>query len=481
MPKFKFLYINCLIGSLLFLSTNCSQKSPSSELLVSKEKFPLQEFVQRKDSNFSYELVFSKEEENYNYYVIKMVSQKWLDEKQVDEPIWWHWVSIVVPHEVRHQIGLMWIGGGSRDTALPEKVDPMLREAALFTQSITAQVHNIPFQPLTFVGDDFGERYEDALIAYGWRQFLEGGAKTQDETWLARFPMTKAVVSAMDVVSEFAAENGSWQVNQYVVAGASKRGWTTWTTAAVDDRVVAIVPIVIDLLNIESSFQHHWRNYGFWAPAVGDYVSEGIMDWQGSQEYQRLLELTEPYSFLDLYDMPKLLIHGSGDEFFLPDSWQFYWKDLIGEKHIRYVPNAGHGLRDSDAIQTMLAFYGSVLESEERPSYSWEVSKEGFDIAFQGSEKPQKMLLWQAHNEEKRDFRIDVLGPVWTATEIEIDDNDTYQVNLSSPDKGWTGYFLEMTYAGEMPFKVTTGVKVLPEEYPYPPFTSPQPKGSFVD
>ena len=53
-----------------------------------------------------------------------------------------------------------------------------------------------------------------------------------------------------------------------MVTGGSKRGWTTWTTAAVDKRVVAITPMVIDMLNIDPSFEHHYRVYGFWAPAV---------------------------------------------------------------------------------------------------------------------------------------------------------------------------------------------------------------------
>jgi PhoPQ-activated pathogenicity-related protein len=33
---------------------------------------------------------------------------------------------------------------------------------------------------------------------------------------------------------------------KFVVSGGSKRGWTTWTAAAVDKRVVAIVPASID-------------------------------------------------------------------------------------------------------------------------------------------------------------------------------------------------------------------------------------------
>jgi len=44
--------------------------------------------------------------------------------------------------------------------------------------------------------------------------------------------------------------------------------------------------------------------------------------------------------------LPKMLINACDDEFFLNDSWQFYWNDLVGEKHIRYVPNTGHSLDD---------------------------------------------------------------------------------------------------------------------------------------
>lgn len=61
--------------------------------------------------------------------------------------------------------------------------------------------------------------------------------------------MTKAVVRAMDAVTEFAGQK-NYKVEKFMVAGASKRGWTTWTTAAVDERVFAAVPIVMDFLNM---------------------------------------------------------------------------------------------------------------------------------------------------------------------------------------------------------------------------------------
>jgi PhoPQ-activated pathogenicity-related protein len=47
---------------------------------------------------------------------------------------------------------------------------------------------------------------------------------------------------------------------------------------------------VIDLLNIEPSFIHHWRAYGFWAPAIQDYLDKDIMDWGGTKEYKALMK-----------------------------------------------------------------------------------------------------------------------------------------------------------------------------------------------
>ena len=262
------------------------------------------------------------------------------------------------------------------------------------------------------------------------------------------------------------------------MAGASKRGWTTWITGAVDKRVVAIVPVVIDLLNVVPSFRHHWRSYGFWAPAVGDYVSEGIMEWQGSKEYARLLEIAEPYSYKEKYTMPKLLINAAGDEFFLPDSWKFYWNDLPGEKHVQYVPNFGHDVSKSDALQNLTAFYASVLDKTPRPSYTWELAGDIFKIKTDLTNKPSSIKLWQAHNPEKRDFRIDIFGPGWTSTDVPLKDNGMYEISLAVPEKGWKGYFVEITWPGKIPFKITTGVEVLPETYPYGPFVSANPKGT---
>lgn len=466
--QFKFFAVSVLAISTLLYS--CQKPAETNAPTSDRSDTLLRDYVQAPDSTFRYEIVHSVPGDQYDYHVLKMYSQHWLTPDIVDQTEWWHWVSMIVPKETPYSTAMLWIGGGSTNSKMPEEPNELILAAATKTNSVVAQIHNTPFQPITFANDTFGERYEDEIISYGWRKFLEGGAKDEDAIWLARFPMTKAAKLAMDAVTEVVQKNYQKPIESYMVGGASKRGWTTWTTAATDDRVMAIAPVVIDLLNLTPSFQHHWRNYGFWAPAVGDYVREGVMNWVGTPEFDRMMEITEPYSFRKNYDMPKLLINAAGDEFFQPDSWKFYWDSLPGEKHVMYVPNSGHDVGDSDALPNLIAFYNSVLKKAQRPTYSWKIEGDQIKVTFDPANKPAAIKLWSAYNPMARDFRIDVFGPNWTAEEIAVPDSGELTVNMTTPESGYRGYFVELTYGGENPLKVTTGIDVLPRTYPFEPF-----------
>ena len=223
----------------------------------------------------------------------------------------------------------------------PTSGDSALTQIALDTKTIVTQLKMVPNEPLMFAGETTN-RTEDEIIAYTWDKYL----RTGDARWPARLPMTKAAVRAMDTVTAFcgSAQGGGVKVGSFVVAGASKRGWTTWTTAAVDQRVAAIIPMVIDVLNVQTSFLHHYAAYGFWAPAVQDYVNSGIMDWFGTPQMAALMNIVDPYQYRRRLTMPKFIINDTGDQFFLPDSSQFYFADLLGVKYLRYVPNTDHSL-----------------------------------------------------------------------------------------------------------------------------------------
>ncbi|MCB0632107.1 MAG: PhoPQ-activated pathogenicity-related family protein [Saprospiraceae bacterium] len=465
-----FVFCSILLSTACRNAPDISNDTPATA--IAGHDTPLDKYVHTTDPAFEYHIVDTLPGEGFKTYVVRMVSQRWLTEAEVKDPVWWHWLAITVPDQLKYDKALLLIGGGSRTREQPDKTDEMAAQLALASGSVVAGLHNVPNQPTEFVGDDFGPRVEDELISYGWRKFLEGGAREEDAKWLARLPMTKSAVSALNVVEDLSESLTGKHIDEFVVAGGSKRGWTTWTTAAVDDRVVAIAPIVIDLLNVVPSFQHHWRAYGFWAPAVGDYDREGIMDWTGTPEYDRLLALTEPYSFRDRYDIPKLILNATGDQFFLPDSWQFYWKDLPGEKHLRYVPNSEHSMRETDAVQTLLAFYQDILSDTPRPDFDWEV-EDGDIVIHTAMENPPKTInLWQAHNPDARDFRVDIIGRSWTSTEVALREDGTYRLEAPKSDGGYTAFYGELTFANGdgQPLKFTTGVVVTPDTYPFQAF-----------
>ena len=458
----------------------CQPASDKGQAAQQETISQLEAYVHTADDAFEYKLVDEIKEQGYTFYVIRMVSQQWLTIQEVEDPVWWHWLTVIVPDEVKSNKGLLFVSGGSHNTKQPKSARDTNVKIALATQGVVANLHNIPNQPTVFKNDDFGPRSEDEFIAYGWRRFLEGGARTEDAMWLARFPMTKAVVRAMDVISSFTGTNTPTKIDEFVVAGGSKRGWTTWTTAAVDDRVVAIVPVVIDLLNMIPSFNHHWRAYGRWADAINDYESEGIMEWQNSEEYQRLVSLTEPYSFREKLTMPKLILNGTGDQFFLPDSWQFYWDDLPGEKHLRYVPNSEHSMRDTDAFESLIAFYQMIIANKPRPDFYWEVSDGIININTQSEHPPTEVTLWQAHNPKARNFQVKEIGRAYEPKDIPISDVGEYQIKVDPPAEGWTAYFVELTFpgTGDIPLKLSTGVVVSPDIYPFEEYQSQSPMGT---
>ncbi len=429
------------------------------------DRTPLDEYVDKPDPTYNYKLVNTIKGEGVTTYVVEMTSQTWLSTEEVDKPVWKHWMVITRPDEVKTSTGLLYIAGGSNESNPPNKIDPLTSQLALGSHSIVTELNMIPNQPLTFNGET-RTRKEDSMIAYTWNKFL----RTGDPKWPARLPMTKAAVRAMDTITSFCAGDdcGNVAVDKFVVCGGSKRGWTTWTTAAVDDRVVAIVPFVIDMLNVEPSFQHHWEAYGFWAPAVGDYVAEKVMQWSGSPQYKALMKIVEPFEYRHRLTMPKYIVNATGDQFFLPDSSQFYYDELSGPKWLRYVPNAEHSLGGTDVPFTLLSFYNAIINDTKLPEYSWTVEEDD-SIHVKTKDKPSAVKLWQATNAETRDFRVDKIGRVWKSQRLEPSEDGTYVGKVEKPEKGYTAFMVELTYPnpGSPSFKVTTQVKIVPDVLPF--------------
>lgn len=433
--------------------------------LAYAQEHPLDAYVAAPDDAYAWEAVASYDADAFTVYVLDLTSQTWRSPDEVDRTTWKHWVSVYVPREVKHDTALLMIGGGRNGREAPSGPDELVAKVAVASNSICIDLKQIPNQPLEFFGDGQG-RFEDDLIAYTWDKFRDTG----DPTWLARMPMTKAAVRAMDAVQEFARERLDHDLTGFVVAGGSKRGWTTWTTAAVDPRVVAFCPIVIDVLNVRASMRHHWAAYGFWAPAIGDYTNHRVMDWLDEPAFDALMAVVDPYAYLDRYQQPKLILNATGDQFFLPDSSQFYYHDLPGEKLIRYVPNADHGMDESNAPETLTAWYIALLNGIPRPRFSWDIAHDddGAVITVSCEDAPAEVVLWQATNPDARDFRVDSIGRAFVASPVEGGDG-VYVARIDKPEQGWTAGVVELTFdsPGPVPLRLSTQVAVTPDVLPF--------------
>jgi PhoPQ-activated pathogenicity-related protein len=425
----------------------------------------LDRYVRKPDPTYSWKVVETVKGDGVTQYIVDLKSQSWRSEKEVSRTVWQHWLVVVKPDKPASKTAFLFIGGGGNGSAAPRSAEARTLHIAKATRTVVAELRMVPNQPLIFHNDG-KRRTEDDLIAYTWDQYL----KTGDETWPARLPMVKSAVRAMDCVQELMAseQGGQIALDKFVVAGGSKRGWTTWCTAAVDKRVAAAVPIVIDVLNVNDSMKHHTSVYGYYTEAVGNYIEHRIMQRRDLPRMKDLLAIEDPYSYRERLTMPKFIVNATGDQYFCPDSSRFYFEDLKAEKHLCYVPNTDHSLRGSDALECIAAFYQMVLAGKDRPKYSWSFEKDN-SIRVHTKTAPKQVLLWQATNPKARDFRLLTIGKGYKSQPLTSDGDGVYSAKIETPKEGWSAFFVQLIYdvGGVAPLKVSTAIRVVPDKLPH--------------
>ncbi len=407
----------------------------------------------------------------YTTYELLLRSQEWRTSADIETgTVWEHNLLVVIPDVPENDTALLVVEGGSNPNA-PADVTEYAGLLASTLGSVLALVGQVPNQPIRFVGEGINRR-EDEIIAYSYRQHLDGG----DDEWPVLLPMTKSAVRAMDVIQELAQDTIGFEVDGFVVGGASKRGWTTWLTAAVDDRVKGIAPVVIDVLDMDDQIDRHFKSYGEYSFAINDYVELNVFQSFGTPAGDELQAIVDPFAYVERYTMPKLILNATGDEFFLPDGSRLYFDQLPEPKELIYQPNIGHGSGDLDILSLLgdaTSFYLGVARDETRPGVDWEILPTGA-IRATAEVAPEQVRLYQATTDTpgQRDFRLtnrfgQEVGPEWTYTVLTPakQGGNVFVGAVPYPDQDdWTGFFLEFRFDG---YKLTTDVSIKPDWLPY--------------
>jgi len=317
----------------------------------------LAEYIKRPEPKFAWKLNQKVESPQGTIYDLELVSQEW------QGIIWKHQLQVYQPTGVTPSATmLLWNTGGQANAGNMAFAMDIARRS----KTPVAFLYHVPNQPL------FDGRKEDALIAETFVRYL----KTRDGNWPLLFPMVKSVVKAMDALQAFALQEWKAPVKDFIISGASKRGWTTWLTGASDPRVKAIAPFVIDTLNMVEQMEHQKKSFGVYSEMIKDYTERDLVPIPDTDDARKLWKMVDPYFYRDKLTMPKLLVNGNNDPYWTADALNLYWDGLKGEKYVTYVPNAGHDLKEPDggrtrALNSLAAFVRHQVKDNPMPSLTW--------------------------------------------------------------------------------------------------------------
>lgn len=158
-------------------------------------------------------------------YQFTLNSQNWRTSAEVDRPLWQHDMTMAVPWFSGDDV-IMLINGGSNPISGPSP-DSTIALVCIALGVSFAQLDQVPNQPLYFTDEVNNARTEDEILAYS----LDKALLTHDTEWPVQAAMAKAAVKAMDTV-----QKQFKRMDDFLLIGASKRGWATWLTTAVDPR-----------------------------------------------------------------------------------------------------------------------------------------------------------------------------------------------------------------------------------------------------
>jgi len=400
------------------------------------------------DPSYRYRVVAEHKVGACDAYVLEMTSQTWRGKP------WKHWLSVLVPPKVTHpDAAVLFITGGSSRSGQPKPDSGearLLSYIATLAQTPLVILQQVPNQPLQ------GDRYEDDLIAFTYDKFV----KNEGDDWPLLLPMVESARRAMDATAAVLKAKQGKTIKRFVVSGASKRGWTTWLTAAADKRVVAIAPMVIDVLNMQLQMKQQIQSYGKYSRMIQPYLEFDILNRMKTKRGQLLTNLVDPYAYREKLTLPKLIILGTNDPYWTVDASSLYYPGLQGPKHLFYLANAGHGL-GAQIAPTMAHFFKKSLAGETLSAMKWEVSPDGrFRAKWRG--EGGKARLWKATS-KTRDFR----ESRWTSQPLE--GANAVVTDVPEPDQGWAAYYIEVQFPGlpAMKYSIATEIQVFPKRFPF--------------
>ena len=409
----------------------------------------LKSYINNNDKTYRWELKDSSTLGSVKVYQLLLTSQKWR------QYTWRHQLTVFVPQETKYDGALLFITGGSNKEEQPNwtKSDDLWAPLAIVAnknKGVVALIRQVPNQPL------YGDLTEDALISYTLHQFK----KDKDYSWPLLFPMVKSAVKAMDAVQEFSKQKFNLAVNSFVVTGASKRGWTTWLSAAIDDkRVKAIAPMVIDMLNMPATLNYQFETYGEYSDQIEDYVKLGIPQSTDTEDGKAITAMIDPYSYRSKLTVPKMIFIGTNDEYWTVDAIKHYYDQIPGKNLIHYDPNVGHNLGGGrQAFEALSAFFGTTIQNKEYPLASWSVnaSKEGVALSVNAvTTDLVEATLWYTTSAD-RDFR----NNLWLSRNIKLNSLPTVKAALPFPKKGFQAFYLDLKYNSPNGGTYTTSTRV---------------------